>query len=203
MNNLPQGAGIDYIRSVLHKYKVGDQTFLMGARSAVVYLEMIDMNDVLSRYPHGLRYQGSKHYFSEWVGGKKGKGARAGPPPRSAPPAQPNSLDTTDLSKQVAGLSLGSDLGPRSDNWRSRTPSRNVGPEGSTQVVVRNLAYTATEQDIRQLLGKMSITRIAQKKGFAFVTLSTPEQAQKAIRQLSGRQVLGRKVSVEAVRAPK
>lgn len=199
MNNLPPGADLDYIRRVLHKYEIGDQSFIMGGKTAVLYLEATDAKDILTRFPDGIRFQGRKHFFSEWVGGKKGKGIR-GAPARSMQSPSPGD----GLTEKVAGLNLGSNLGPQSSNWRSRAPPNNRTPQNVNQVIVRNLAFTASEQDIRQLFGEAyTITRIAQKKGFAFVTLGSQEQALKAIRELHGHHVLGRKAIVEAVRPQK
>lgn len=187
MNNLPPGADLGYIRQVLHKYEVADQSFIMGGKTAVVYLKATDAKDILARFPNGLRFQGRKHYFSEWTGGKKGKGARGTTPVQYTRPAQSPHKPETSLTEQIADLNLGSNLGLQSSNWRFRTPSRNRTPQNTNDVIVRNLAFAASEQDIQQLFnGSYTNTKIAQKKGFAFVTLGSQEQAQRAIRELHG-----------------
>ncbi len=84
----------------------------------------------------------------------------------------------------------------------------------SDRLYVGNLAYATTADDLRELFAEagqvMAVDLITDQatgrsKGFAFVTLSTPAAAQKAIGLFQGRQVGGRplKVSVAQPREPR
>jgi RNA recognition motif-containing protein len=97
----------------------------------------------------------------------------------------------------------------------SRSPaSAEIGPSSiyrdGCRLYVGNLAYQATEQDMRALFADHSVCDVTvpinprsnRAVGYAFVDLTTPLQAQTAIVSLSGRVVLERKVSVQLARAP-
>lgn len=194
MGNLPQGADVDFVRRVLYRYKIDDKTFFMG-KNAVVYLNATDLQDILTRFPNGIRFEGRKISLSEWVGkGKKGNNTNRGPSPRPVPTGRSNN-SAADLSTRVGNLNLGS----RSTNWRSRTPSRNREPSGN--LVVRNLDYKATEQDVRQLFSGFTVLRLTMKKGFAFVDVAGQDEVERAIRELNEKHVHARKVSIEVARS--
>ncbi len=79
----------------------------------------------------------------------------------------------------------------------------------STKLFVGNLSFNTTENDLQDafaahgtvvetnlMMDKMS----GRPRGFAFVTMSTPEEAQKAIDALNGSQLDGRALTVNIAR---
>lgn len=80
----------------------------------------------------------------------------------------------------------------------------------STKLFVGNIPYAATEQDLRDLFGRSgaqvaSVRLITdfdtgRSKGYAFVEMSTPEEADKAIHELHNFNLNGRKIVVNEAR---
>ncbi|KAG7009554.1 ADP-ribosylation factor GTpase-activating protein GCS1 [Physcia stellaris] len=78
------------------------------------------------------------------------------------------------------------------------------------RLYIGNLAYATTEGDLKEFFTGYSIEstsiptnpRTTRPVGYAFVDLSTADEAQKAIGELSGKEVLERKVSVQLARKP-
>ena len=77
-----------------------------------------------------------------------------------------------------------------------------------TKLYVGNLNYNATDEDLRALFGKhgtvqsVDIIRdrhTGQAKGFAFVEMSSQEEAQKAL-ELNGNEFMGRNLNVSEAR---
>jgi RNA recognition motif-containing protein len=75
----------------------------------------------------------------------------------------------------------------------------------SKRLYVGNLPYTTTEGDLQAAFSEMgavdSVKLITDRdsgrsKGFAFVEMATDEAAEKAIRELSGRKLEGRPMTV-------
>lgn len=80
-----------------------------------------------------------------------------------------------------------------------------------TKLYVGNLAYATTEAEIRHLFAKagrvIAVELIKDKdsgksKGFAFVTMSTPAEAQAAIGLLHASSLAGRDLTVNVPRKP-
>ncbi len=78
----------------------------------------------------------------------------------------------------------------------------------TAKLYVGNLNYNATEEDIKELFGKFgsvsSVTIIrdsysGQSKGFGFVEMSNPEEAEKALEQNS-LDFMGRNITVSEAR---
>ena len=78
-----------------------------------------------------------------------------------------------------------------------------------TNIYVGNLAYAATEDDIREAFekhGEVSSVNIimdretGRSKGFAFVEMSDGEQAKQAIEELNLSAIAGRNVTVNEAR---
>jgi RNA recognition motif-containing protein len=81
----------------------------------------------------------------------------------------------------------------------------------STKLYVGNLAFETTEIELQDLFaeaGKVSEVALVQDKftgksrGFAFVTMSTAEEAQKAISLFQGKQFMNRSLTVNEARPP-
>jgi RNA recognition motif-containing protein len=79
----------------------------------------------------------------------------------------------------------------------------------STRLFVGNLDFKVTENDLQDAFaahGTVVETNIVtdrmtgRPRGFAFVTMSTPEEAQKAIDALNGKDLGGRALSVNIAR---
>jgi cold-inducible RNA-binding protein len=77
------------------------------------------------------------------------------------------------------------------------------------KLYVGNLAFQTTSQDLQQLFGQAGTVESAsviedrdtgQSKGFAFVEMSTEEEAAAAIEQFNGREVAGRTLKVNEAR---
>ena len=79
----------------------------------------------------------------------------------------------------------------------------------STKLFVGNLSFNTTENDLQDAFaahGSVAETNLMMDKmsgrprGFAFVTMSTPEEAQKAIDALNGKELDGRALTVNIAR---
>jgi RNA recognition motif-containing protein len=79
----------------------------------------------------------------------------------------------------------------------------------SKKLYVGNLAYRTTGQDLQQLFGQAGTVESAsiiedrdtgQSKGFAFVEMSTDEEAASAIQQFNGKEIGGRALRVNEAR---
>jgi len=77
------------------------------------------------------------------------------------------------------------------------------------KLYVGNLTFTTTEAEVRQLFAQAgTVTQCevikdrdsGQSKGFAFVTMASPAEAQKAIGRFHGASLAGRKLTVNAAR---
>ena len=73
------------------------------------------------------------------------------------------------------------------------------------RLFVGNLSYNTTEMDLRDAFGQLGTVADAKvvmdrdtgrPRGFAFVEMSTDEEAQNAIQQLNGRELDGRAIVV-------
>ncbi|MEN3329875.1 MAG: hypothetical protein V7638_4682 [Acidobacteriota bacterium] len=77
------------------------------------------------------------------------------------------------------------------------------------KLYVGNLAFQTTSQDLQELFGQAGTVESAsviedrdtgQSKGFAFVEMSTEEEAAAAIEQFNGKEVSGRALKVNEAR---
>ena len=75
----------------------------------------------------------------------------------------------------------------------------------STKLYVGNLAFQTTSQDLEQLFGQAGTVQSAsvvedretgRSRGFAFVEMSSQEEATSAIEQFNGKDVAGRALKV-------
>ncbi len=79
----------------------------------------------------------------------------------------------------------------------------------NTKLFVGNLSFNTTENDLQDTFAahgtvmeaNLMVDRASGRpRGFAFVTMSTPEEAQKAIDALNGAQLDGRSLTVNEAR---
>ena len=79
----------------------------------------------------------------------------------------------------------------------------------STKLFVGNLSFNTTENDLQDAFAAhgqvveatlMMDRMTGRSRGFAFVTYSTPEEAQKAIEAMNGAQIDGRALTVNVAR---
>ena len=77
------------------------------------------------------------------------------------------------------------------------------------RLYVGNLAYTVTEADLREVFteaGNVADVKVVldresgRPRGFAFVEMSTDDEAAKAMQTLNGREIQGRAISVSEAR---
>lgn len=80
------------------------------------------------------------------------------------------------------------------------------------KLFVGNISYTSTEDALSQLFGEIgkvvSVNIIKDKfsgksKGFGFVEMDSEEDAEKAIKELNGKEIDGRKIVVAEARPMK
>lgn len=81
----------------------------------------------------------------------------------------------------------------------------------NTRLYVGNLSYQATDQDLKNIFAQFGGVKTAEvvmdratdrSKGFAFVEMSSTEEAQKAL-ALNGTDLLGRKIQVSEAKPRK
>ncbi|MEM7397147.1 MAG: hypothetical protein AAF492_32905, partial [Verrucomicrobiota bacterium] len=92
-------------------------------------------------------------------------------------------------------------------NKPKRTPQ--VVPVSSGRLYVGNLSYDATEEDLTELFGGVGTvadaevvchSRTQRSKGYAFVEMSTTEEAQRAVTDLHDQDYMGRKMVVSGAK---
>jgi len=101
------------------------------------------------------------------------------------------------------------DTGDKSTNAAKDEAVLASAAEGR-RLYIGNLAYATTEGELKEffegyLVESTSIPknpRTDRPVGYAFVDLSTPSEAERAIAELSGKEILERKVSVQLARKP-
>lgn len=86
----------------------------------------------------------------------------------------------------------------------SKTAKKNEKDKSSTKLLVRNVAFEATEKDLRQLFspfGQLKSLRLPMKfgshRGFAFVEFVTKQEAQNALQALASTHLYGRHLVIE------
>ena len=81
----------------------------------------------------------------------------------------------------------------------------------SMKLYVGNIAFTTTNQDLNDLFGQVGTVESAniiedretgRSRGFGFVEMATPEDAEQAISKLNGTSVDGRTIQVERAKSP-
>lgn len=109
-----------------------------------------------------------------------------------------HSLEVKPSDKQISAASTKSSV----------VPGRSSG-QTSTKLIVRNLAFQATQKELRDLFasfGSVKSVRIPKKmggvhRGFAFVEMTTEQEAQAALSSLENAHFYGRHLVIEAAKA--
>jgi cold-inducible RNA-binding protein len=79
----------------------------------------------------------------------------------------------------------------------------------NNKLFVGNLSFNTTENDLQDMFAQhgavvetnlMTDRETGRPRGFAFVTMGTPEEAQKAIEALNGKSVDGRELNVNVAK---
>ncbi|PWW79075.1 hypothetical protein C7212DRAFT_275482 [Tuber magnatum] len=100
-------------------------------------------------------------------------------------------------------------LAPRTEISEADAAHAASAAEGR-RLYIGNLAYATTEELLKEFFEGFSIEstsiptnpRTTRAVGYAFVDVTTKEEAERAIAELSGKEVLERKVSVQLARKP-
>lgn len=81
--------------------------------------------------------------------------------------------------------------------------------ENKNKLFVGGISFDSTEDSLKELFGKAGTVESAtiitdnmsgRSKGFGFVEMSSPEEAQKAIDELNGKELDGRTITVNIAR---
>src|SRR5271155_5465761 len=95
------------------------------------------------------------------------------------------------------------------NSLQKATVCRTVKYNMSNKLFVGNLSFNITENDLQDAFAAhgtvveanlMMDRATGRPRGFAFVTMSTPEEAQKAIEALNGKELAGRALTVNIAR---
>lgn len=74
------------------------------------------------------------------------------------------------------------------------------------KLYVGNFSYSVTEEDLREMFashGEVKEVKVIEGKGFGFVEMSSPSEAQKAKEALNGSNHKGRTLRVDEARPPR
>ena len=75
-----------------------------------------------------------------------------------------------------------------------------------SKLYVGNLTYSVTNEQLQELFaeyGEVKHVNIIEGKGFGFVEMGTPEEAQRAKDELNGTEFAGRTMRIDEARPPK
>ncbi|KAG5926689.1 hypothetical protein E4U42_003032 [Claviceps africana] len=96
------------------------------------------------------------------------------------------------------------------DDKAAANEAASVSAAEGRRLYIGNLAYATTEGELKDFFKSYLVESVSIPKnprtdrpvGYAFVDLSTPTEAERAIAELSGKDILERKVSVQLARKP-
>ncbi len=75
-----------------------------------------------------------------------------------------------------------------------------------SKLYVGNLTYSVTNEQLQELFaeyGEVKHVNIIEGKGFGFVEMGSPEEAQRAKDELNGTEFIGRTMRIDEARPPK
>jgi RNA recognition motif-containing protein len=116
------------------------------------------------------------------------------------------------LAWLIVGVLLGqrAPVAKRKKSKRQARPKRSSSDDGSIEIYVGNLSYDTQENDLRktfQQYGKVTGVRVimnrfnGKSKGFGFVDMPDPKEADAAISALDNKDVSGRKIVVNEAKS--
>lgn len=76
----------------------------------------------------------------------------------------------------------------------------------TSKLYVGNLTYSVNEQQLEELFsqfGEVKSVRVIERKGFGFVEMSSPEEAEKAKETLNETEFVGRTLKIDEARPPR
>jgi RNA recognition motif-containing protein len=111
-----------------------------------------------------------------------------------------------DIANTLSNTSINK---PADDKAAANEAASASAAEGR-RLYIGNLAYATTEGELKDFFKSYLVESVSIPKnprtdrpvGYAFVDLSTPSEADRAIEELSGKEILERKVSVQLARKP-
>ncbi|KAK3318654.1 hypothetical protein B0H66DRAFT_533158 [Apodospora peruviana] len=112
-----------------------------------------------------------------------------------------------DVTNALANTSL---TGNKASDDKSPNDAVLASAAEGRRLYIGNLAYATTEGELKDFFKAYLVESVSIPKnprtdrpvGYAFVDLSTPSEAERAIAELSGQEILERKVSVQLARKP-
>ncbi|EGR48054.1 uncharacterized protein TRIREDRAFT_122230 [Trichoderma reesei QM6a] len=118
----------------------------------------------------------------------------------------PDATPVNDAANALGNLSINK---PADDKAAANEAASASAAEGR-RLYIGNLAYATTEGELKDFFKSYLVESVSIPKnprtdrpvGYAFVDLSTPSEAERAIAELSGKEILERKVSVQLARKP-
>lgn len=116
----------------------------------------------------------------------------------------------TETVNDVANTLANTSISGKNDDKAAQAEANAASAAEGRRLYIGNLAYATTEGELKEffkgyLVESVSIPknpRTERPVGYAFVDLSTPSEAERAITELSGKEILERKVSVQLARKP-
>jgi RNA recognition motif. (a.k.a. RRM, RBD, or RNP domain) len=148
---------------------------------------------------------GFQKFLSAVTFGFLGKPATLPQAQRSAPPAADTSRGPRPpRDRDAAGRPPREPRGPRRENGPVDPSSIDTD-----RLYIGNLSYDASESDLFELFNGVGGVRNAEvvvnnrtqrSKGFAFVTMSSVEEARRAVAELSGKEFMGRPLQLSGAK---
>ncbi|KAF3916993.1 hypothetical protein ABW21_db0202304 [Orbilia brochopaga] len=111
-------------------------------------------------------------------------------------------MSATEVEKITAGLA--------STSIKTEDSASTLAATEGRRLYIGNLAYTTTEEQLKEFFKGYKIESVSipvnprtnRAVGYAFVDVAEKEEADRAIAELSGKEILERKVSVQVARKP-
>ncbi|KAG5991489.1 hypothetical protein E4U52_003587 [Claviceps spartinae] len=118
---------------------------------------------------------------------------------------KPTDAAVNDVAQALSNTSISP-----ADDKPTANEAASVSAAEGRRLYIGNLAYATTEGELKDFFKSYLVESVSIPKnprtdrpvGYAFVDLSTPSEAERAIAELSGKDILERKVSVQLARKP-
>ncbi|EEH10347.1 RNP domain-containing protein [Histoplasma capsulatum G186AR] len=115
-----------------------------------------------------------------------------------------------ELAENMASVSINDSTNGATPVGAIQTDATAASADEGRRLYIGNLAYATTEGELKDFFKAYTIEntsipvnpRTTRPVGYAFVDLATAQEAQAAIAELSGKEILERKVSVQLARKP-